>query len=127
METEDYVSPEVARMLQRIGFDEPCQCFFKGGELYEYFDERKKYWPKIDEFPAPTLYQAQKWLRKEKGIYLWVEPVVCHKWSVSFSDLNVSPEESDWLEREIHRNGYRIYSSFEEALNIGIQQALLLI
>lgn len=76
-----------------------------------------------DEMLIPTLYQAQKWLRKEKGIYVWVEPVIGRKWSLSYCDFNVSSEESDWMERELHKDGYPVY----EALDTGILEALKLI
>ena len=116
---EDYVSHEVAKLLKEKGFAFTiCKGFAKYSE-----NEMKK----IAFYQRPTLYMAQEWLRKEKGIYVWVEPVVGHKWTVSFCDLNVSAEESDWIERELHKDGYPIYNTFEEALQTGILEALKLI
>lgn len=90
-------------------------------------DDRKKYWLQKDEYAAPSLYIAQKWLKETKGIYIWVEPVVGRKWTTSSCDFNVSLEESDWIERELHKDGYPIYNTFEEALQTGILEALKLI
>lgn len=90
-------------------------------------EDRKKYWLQKDEYAAPTLYMAQKWLREEKGIYLWVEPVIGHKWTTSSCDFNVSLKESDWIERELHKDGYHIYEDYTEALNTGILEILNLI
>lgn len=125
---EDYVSLEVARLLKEKGFDSHYSTrFYKNNKLECYMEDRKKYWLQKDEYAAPTLYMAQKWLREEKGIYLWVEPVIGHKWTTSSCDFNVSLEESDWIERELHKDGYPIYDSYEDALNAGILEALKLI
>lgn len=86
-------------------------------------EDRKKYWLQKDEYAAPTLYMAQKWLREKKGIYVWVEPVVGGKWTISYCDLKVCAEESDWIERELHH----IYEDYTEALNTGILEILNLI
>ena len=125
---EDYVSLEVAKLLKEKGFDSHYSThFYKNNKLECYMDDRKKYWLQKDEYAAPTLYMAQKWLRETKGIYIWVEPVIGHRWTVSFCDLNVCAEESDWIERELHKDGYPIYDSYEDALNAGILETLKLI
>lgn len=124
---EDYVSLEVARLLKEKEFDSHYSTrFYKNNKLECYMEDRKKYWLQKDEYAAPTLYMAQKWLREEKGIYLWVEPVIGHKWTTSSCDFNVSLEESDWIERELHKDGY-IYEDYTEALNTGILEILNLI
>lgn len=121
---EDYVSFEVAKLLKEKGFDWFCEnhyivnCEPDGKALaFAGFIYYKK----------PTIYIARKWLRETKGIYIWVEPVIGHRWTVSFCDLNVCAEESDWIERELHKDGYPIYYSYEDALNAGILETLKLI
>lgn len=75
MITEDYVSFETAKLLKEEGFDEECDCFYNNtidygtpglevdGQLYyknsALYDE---------EYAAPTLQMAMKWLREEKKI-----------------------------------------------------------
>jgi hypothetical protein len=80
------------------------------------------------EFLCPVLYVAQKWLREIRGVYVYVEPVIGKRWKLSFCDFNVPTEESDWMENEINKgNGYKVYVTYEEALEAGIQEALKLI
>lgn len=80
------------------------------------------------EFLCPVLYIAQKWLREIRGVYVYVEPVIGKRWKLSFCDFNVPTEESDWMENEINKgNGYKVYDTYEEALEAGIQEALKLI
>lgn len=125
---EDYVSLEVARLLKEKGFDSHFSThFYENNKLECYMEDRKKYWLQKDEYAAPTLYMAQKWLREKKGIYIWVEPVVGGKWTISYCDLKVCAEESDWIERELHKDDYHIYEDYTEALNTGILEILNLI
>ena len=124
---EDYVSLEVAKLLKEKGFD-----WFCNNKQYLVIERMLDSLNPINSlefkfYSRPRLFIAQEWLRKEKGIYVWVEPVVGGKWTVSFCDLNVSAEESDWVERELHKDGYPIYNTFEEALQTGILEALKLI
>lgn len=78
------------------------------------------------EFPSQSI--AQKWLREIRGVYVYVEPVIGKRWTLSFCDFNVPTEESDWMENEINKgNGYKVYVTYEEALEAGLQEALKLI
>ena len=124
---KDYVSYEVAKLLKENGFDWYCRALYAPNSevLSHSLGVSNTY--DVDVYAAPTLHMAQKWLRKEKGIYVWVEPVVGGKWTVSFCDLNVSAEESDWIERELHKDGYPIYNTFEGSLQTGILESLKLI
>ena len=70
MITEDYVSFETAKLLKEKGFDEECSCFYNNidygtpglevdGQLYyknSALDD--------EEYAAPTLQMAMKWLRE---------------------------------------------------------------
>ena len=127
---EDYVSLEVAKLLKEKGFDWLVNHYYnKFGNFNNTYGTWENYSDLVGELmiSAPTLCMAQKWLRETKGIYIWVEPVIGHRWTVSFCDLNVCEEESDWIERELHKDGYPIYDSYEDALNAGILEALKLI
>ena len=68
---EDYVSFEVAKLLKEKGFDSHYSThFYKNNKLECYIEDRKKYWLQKDEYAAPTLYMAQKWLRETKNIHI---------------------------------------------------------
>lgn len=125
MDKEDFVSLEVAKLLKEKVFDEDCMVFYTKDGLFEcnsYINTN------VLKHPTPTLYEAQKWLRKQKSIYVWVEPVIGSRWKISFCDFNVCVEESDWIEREFNKQGgYPVYETYEEALNAGILEALKLI
>ena len=118
---KDYVSLEVAKLLKEKGFD-----WFCNNNQYLVIERVLDSLNPLELkfYPRPRLFIAQEWLRKEKGIYVLVEPVVGGKWTVSFCDLNVSAEESDWIARELHKDGYPIYNTFEEALQAGILESL---
>ena len=124
---EDYVSLEVAKLLKEKGFDWFCnnKQYLVIERVLDSLNSLSSL--ELKFYPIPRLFNAQEWLRKEKGICVWAEPVVGGKWTVSFCDLNVSAEESDWVERELHKDGYPIYNTFEEALQTGILEALKLI
>lgn len=79
-------------------------------------------------YSRPTQSVAQKWLREIRGVYVYVEPVIGKRWKLSFCDFNVPTEESDWMENEINKgNGYKVYVTYEDALEAGLQEALKLI
>ena len=60
--TEDYVSFEVAKLLQENGFDE--RCYKKYNSNGDLFDSTEfTYGPK-----APTIQMVMKWLREKKCI-----------------------------------------------------------
>ena len=132
--TEEFVTLETAKLLKEKGFKENVFTFYEAEcaegdfELFESY-EVEDFNARADNFSAPTQSIAQKWLREIKGVYVWVEPVIGKRWKVSFCDFNVQTEESDWMENEISKgNGYKVYvTTYEEALEAGIQEALKLI
>jgi len=82
MITEDYVSFETAKLLKEKGFDGECACFYRD---YDYGVPGLEYdssvtcinsWLDDEEYAAPTLQMAMKWLREEKELYIniWAEP-----------------------------------------------------
>lgn len=81
-----------------------------------------------DNLSKEQIEYLQKQLREIRGVYVYVEPVIGKRWKLSFCDFNVPTEESDWMENEINKgNGYKVYVTYEEALEAGIQEALKLI
>lgn len=124
--TEELVTLETAKLLRKKGFNEYCR--FVIGEDRVISDIISTWNLPPNSFPAPTQSIAQKWLREIRGVYVYVEPVIGKRWKLSFCDFNVPTEESDWMENEINKgNGYKVYDTYEEALEAGLQEALKLI
>jgi len=84
MITEDYVSFETAKLLKEKGFDCTCEhqyincssgypfltdirddtgCYYKNSEIGE------------DEYSAPTLQMAMKWLRDTHGLFIHIDVI----------------------------------------------------
>ena len=126
--TEELVTLETAKLLKEKGFNEYCENIIDINNmlrktLYRINDDLPK-----QCFSRPTQSIAQKWLREIRGVYVYVEPVIGKRWTLSFCDFNVPTEESDWMENEINKgNGYKVYVTYEEALEAGLQEALKLI
>lgn len=75
--TEDYVSYEVARLLQEKGFDEVCfacyEYFISGVTLYRgwMFEYKGESVRNTDErVKCPTLQMAMKWLREVHNFHV---------------------------------------------------------
>lgn len=94
--TEDYVSFETAKLLKEKGFigsDEiGCNCGFyseypddfevgrgiktvSGQEVGLVYDGLDNTQLRTGEYLRPTLQTAMKWLREEKNLYIYIEPV----------------------------------------------------
>lgn len=117
---EDFVTYEQAVKLKELGFDLECnywyynvtkQIIFTHGCEWFYFEDMTK---------APTLAQAQKWLREVKQLEVnSTYDVVCKEgWFFYKNDLaNVCIIDSDKM-------GDNFYASYEEALSAGIDNVL---
>ena len=126
--TEELVTLKTAKILKEKGFNEFCKDIINdNGKLMETVYRTNNDLPK-SFYSCPTQSIAQKWLREIRGVSVYVEPVIGKRWKLSFCDFNVPTEESDWMENEINKgNGYKVYVTYEEALEAGIQEALMLI
>lgn len=126
--TEELVTLETAKLLKEKGFNEPCMIAMNIEDGRQYGTNRTNSELPIKVCSHPTQSVAQKWLREIRGVYVYVEPVIGKRWKLSFCDFNVPTEESDWMENEINKgNGYKVYVTYEEALEAGLQEALKLI
>ena len=126
--TEELVTLKTAKILKEKGFNEFCKDIINdNGKIMETVYRTNNDLPK-SFYSCPTQSIAQKWLREIRGVYVYVEPVIGKRWKLSFCDFNVPTEESDWMENEINKgNGYKVYVTYEEALEAGLQEALKLI
>lgn len=133
MKREDYVSLEVAKLLERKGFNEPCDAIYiespqEGrNEFHSYITDdikkssgiRKiKNGCRYDEYLAPALYVAAKWLRVNHRILVTPYYVSDDKYTYHILRMDAG--------NNYCHNNY-LYDSYEEALNAGIEEALKLI
>lgn len=119
MKTEDYISLEVAKLLKEKGYHEPCKSAYdRDGNIGEY-PSVKDWNAEYDwTFSRPTLYEAQKWLRESKNLNIMVDFDESHVWGYSIHECN---------DRDLFITNDSMFSSYEEALNYGISEALKLI
>ena len=87
MITEDYCSPEVAKLLREKGFDEPCRAYW---DDQPSLNTRTLFWTVEPhkhcdrEINAPTHQTAMKWLREEHGFHISVAPYLNNEGEVTW-------------------------------------------
>lgn len=121
MKREDYVSLKQAKALKELGFDWEVVKGYSHfpGEKVKTFNAQEENVNAIYSkwcFAAPSLAQAQKWLR-EKGIDITPIPITLdderkYRWALD----RLNPRLQDWTDD--------IINSYEEALSAGIDKAL---
>lgn len=130
MNTEDYVSYQLALALKKHGFDEPCDHFYYDNGFENDTDMYCLFYKNYNSVrdrccSAPSLWQAQKWLREVKELIICVEPrfYMGRRPLVGYS-FHINEKENrpfTYIESEAPSNTY------EEALSAGIVAALELI
>lgn len=116
MNKEDYVSFEVAKLLEEQGCNLESDKYYIGGRYTEsYFVQDAN----DTVVSAPTLYEAQKWLR---GLGLYVDVCLGSKDEWEFIIYYFDYETCNYI-----KNSKNKYNTYEEALNEGIKEALKLI
>lgn len=134
METTDYCDYKSSLALKEAEFDEPCDHYwcrvYKNSGKIEMrqslaADYNNDDWY-VPHCSAPTLWQAQKWLRDKKGILIWTYPDRQSKY-----DNVLEPEltgkwrwEIDQINEEIGATSKNTYPTYEAALSAGIDAAL---
>ena len=120
--TEDYVSFEVAKLLQKKGFDEPCRSYFINNGAYidssysieELTDLNIGFWKTL----RPTHQMACAWLREVYKIFIEI--------SVSI-DLNRDYHYSYSILKEFEyiRKGYTDFDwGYKEAVEAALKYSL---
>lgn len=125
MKKKDYVSFEVAKLLKEKGYDEYCEGYFHLNTEEATEEECFEMAPGQDfrnrdnryRVGAPTLYEAQKWLRKKHHIHIVID-FNGYGWYCRIYDIT----SGDFL---LQTKGYK--DNYVEALNIGILEALKII
>ena len=120
MNTEDFVTHEQALALKKLGFSYDCDyLYLDKSQLIKYDYHNEFYNVQFYEncISAPTLAQAQKWLRESKGIY--IEPNFIY---TPVFEVMIKSEHYALYKRIDER-----YASYEEALSAGIAKCLKLL
>lgn len=133
MNNEDYASYELALKLKECGFAEPCDSYYikdnapDGTAWIVPTTDREdfnadSYYPFCKPLcSAPTLAQAQKWLREKMGIAI---NVIAHDGGAYDYDIVFLPNAVD-CDYPIDRATFS--RTYEEALSEGIESVLELI
>jgi hypothetical protein len=124
---ESYVSLDVAKLLKKAGFDWKVISYYRNGNDRIHFGEEPIDWNRqhsqltiANDYSAPTLEVAQRWLREVKNIDVFV----------LFEHFD--PKINGYT-YEIRHKGTRIILSewvnttYEGALEAGIKKALEII
>lgn len=138
MNKEDYVSIEVAKLLKEKGYPQE----YNVGTLCRMQNKANPYYEKTRAITQsdidnafcifnevyPTLYEAQKWLRNNHQIHISVG--MCSDYSTN-ADGEICAEWTFWsfgiyyTTSLHHLHDYEEeYDTYEEALNVGILEAL---
>ena len=127
MNTEDFVTYEQAFALSKLGFNEETFTYYDKDnpklqgldDYYEYHLDNHTYFDQSAS--APTLSQAQKWLRKIKKLFVEVEIDVTNtEKDIFFWTIYSLPnKEQNYI--------MKYYDSYEEALSDGITECLKLL
>ncbi len=133
MNNEDYASYELAKKLKECGFAEPCDSYYikdnaPDGTAWIVPTTDREDFNADSDCPfckplcsAPTLAQAQKWLREVKGIAI---NVIAHDGGAYDYDIVFLPNAVD-CDYPIDRATFS--RTYEEALSEGIESVLELI
>ena len=113
---EDFVSFELAKKLEGLGFDESSIFFYREDDedkCVHCVDINK---PLIDDkvIIAPTISQVLKWLRKEKKIHICID---------FDGDMNWYYQIAIFGSTDIAADGY-VYNDYEMSALAGIERVL---
>ena len=137
---EYYVSSEIAKLLEKAGFDWKCRKCYNKGVLFDMEPyEIRTQTPQHSSYDvlAPTLDVAQRWLREVKNYYVNVD-VDCDSVEVFYTakylfhngdNYNASYiwEDTGMNNDVKHRRFRRFFDNYEEALETSIKKALEII
>ena len=125
---KDYCDYDTCVALKELGYEGICDAYYEltGSEDYNRDSFGLSYTrdfihpDDIDRVVAPLLYQAQKWLREERGIHIAPRIYLYH-------DINLD-EQTSW-ECTIYVEWSAIYTigkslTYEDALLLGIKEAV---
>lgn len=120
---EQFVSFDTASMLKEAGFDVPCNSYYEleDGEVVRK-DCIRPYDHNCFEDTVcsrPTQALAARWLREVHKLHVWCETTPYGDWFCCISKIKPYEEYAVVSEAE--------YSSFEQAFETGLREAIKLI
>lgn len=133
---ENYVNLKIAKLLQELGFDWECKAHYQGDTFHEYTIQKERMiimnhlkTPSYMEcVSCPTLFVTQKWLREMYHIEIQIkylykgnpsDGILEYRWNICFT------HPIPYKEYEANLND--CYSTYEVALEVGIEKALNLL
>ena len=108
---KDYCDYETCVALKELGYKESCFGHYFNAEFY--IDMPPKYYQSDKYVSVPTLYEAQKWLREQRLLFIEIDKILYGGYKFHVLDLTTYTEESCG-----DTDGY------EEALAEGIKEAV---
>lgn len=123
IDNEVCVSLEIAKLLRKAGFDWKVISYYQHGVFYHYSVDRgdlvvinHNYAPDyMEQYSAPTLDIAERWLREIKHEFVVVHPII-NKWFYSIHRPNYARYYAD-----------KQFETHEETKEAGIKKILELI
>ena len=116
---EQLISFETAKLAKEKGFILPCHYWYNfKGLLCGRFE--REHHPANGNFPsysAPTQSLLQKWLREIHGIHIAILPKMLPSNQVTYYSFK----------GKLKKNFENLYNTYEEALEVGLLEALKLI
>ena len=128
---KDYCDYETCVALKELGFSEPTLAYYHGFlsskpllylvidedcmsedgvNIFDLLSNSNKY-KDSKNIDAPTLWEAQKWLREEKDFVVLVD--------------HIMTEDGDWCYNITHLGrSAKVFKSYEEALSEGINESV---
>lgn len=122
--TEELVTLETAKMLREKVFNEPCMIAINIEDSRQYCTNRTNSELPIKVCSQPTQSVAQKWLRETKNLHISIIRNACgYGYDISKADngTHIINDLSDGP------NDGGLWDTYEEALEVGIQEALKLV
>ena len=130
---EQIINIETAKLAWQKGYNKEgiyCKTGYytldgrHSGEFNVALDEEGKDYKGLQFVASPTQSLLQKWLREEHGIHICIMPSMCGEQEAWTIDLIKSFRP---LAPVISVDGYGYCDSYEDALEVGLKEALHLI
>ena len=122
--TEELVTLETAKMLREKVFNEPCMIAINIEDSRQYCTNRTNSELPIKVCSQPTQSVAQKWLRETKNLHISIISNACG-YGYDICKADNGTHITDGIFDGPNDGGQ--WDTYEEALEVGIQEALKLV
>jgi hypothetical protein len=119
------INLETAKLAKEKGYDESCSSVFVDGIPKDLGGIQRKNSTYQNQITRPIQSDLQKWLREVHEIHIDIQEWEFTNWYFYIKDGRTSPVKS--IRLEIDEDTKWEFDSYEEALEIGLQEALKLI